>query len=102
MSAQLPQESASASDFGSKHFDFAERGSNQEQKSQDPFADKEHRVPEQETIPPSKELPSDVESAQQQIQAVDVPPNGGYGWVIVLCNALINAHTWGLNSVSTP
>ncbi|KAF1984711.1 putative MFS transporter [Aulographum hederae CBS 113979] len=28
----------------------------------------------------------------------DVPPNGGYGWVCVVCCALINAHTWGLNS----
>ncbi|KAL8920768.1 MAG: hypothetical protein Q9208_006098 [Pyrenodesmia sp. 3 TL-2023] len=26
------------------------------------------------------------------------PPNGGYGWVCTLCVALINAHTWGLNS----
>lgn len=28
----------------------------------------------------------------------DVPPNGGYGWVCVVCVALINAHTWGINS----
>ncbi|OAG12975.1 MFS general substrate transporter [Paraphaeosphaeria sporulosa] len=28
----------------------------------------------------------------------DVPPNGGYGWVCVACVAIINAHTWGLNS----
>ncbi|KAJ4355170.1 hypothetical protein N0V95_003193 [Ascochyta clinopodiicola] len=26
------------------------------------------------------------------------PPNGGYGWVCTVCVALINAHTWGLNS----
>lgn len=25
-------------------------------------------------------------------------PNGGYGWVCVVCTALINGHTWGLNS----
>lgn len=31
---------------------------------------------------------------------VDVPPNGGYGWVCVACVFLINAHTWGINSVS--
>jgi hypothetical protein len=30
----------------------------------------------------------------------DVPPNGGYGWVCTACVFLINAHTWGLNSVS--
>jgi hypothetical protein len=29
----------------------------------------------------------------------DVPPNGGYGWVCTLCVFLINAHTWGVNSV---
>lgn len=29
-----------------------------------------------------------------------VPPNGGYGWVCVVCVFLINAHTWGLNFVS--
>lgn len=26
------------------------------------------------------------------------PPNGGYGWVCTACCALINGHTWGLNS----
>ncbi|KAF4441449.1 hypothetical protein F53441_12036 [Fusarium austroafricanum] len=26
------------------------------------------------------------------------PPNGGYGWVCCACVAIINAHTWGLNS----
>ncbi|KAG9258222.1 putative monocarboxylate transporter [Emericellopsis atlantica] len=26
------------------------------------------------------------------------PPNGGYGWVCCACVAVINAHTWGLNS----
>lgn len=31
----------------------------------------------------------------------DQPPNGGYGWVCVICVALINAHTWGINSVRT-
>jgi hypothetical protein len=29
----------------------------------------------------------------------DVPPDGGYGWVIVACTFIINAHTWGVNSV---
>lgn len=28
----------------------------------------------------------------------DEPPNGGYGWVCTICCAIINAHTWGLNS----
>lgn len=26
------------------------------------------------------------------------PPNGGYGWTCTVCCAVINAHTWGLNS----
>ena len=29
----------------------------------------------------------------------DVPPDGGYGWVCCACVFLINAHTWGVNSV---
>ena len=31
-----------------------------------------------------------------------VPPDGGYGWVCVMCVFLINAHTWGLNFVGWP
>ena len=30
--------------------------------------------------------------------AEDVPSDGGYGWVCVACNFLINGHTWGVNS----
>jgi hypothetical protein len=37
---------------------------------------------------------------QQDIKQADVPPDGGYGWVCVACVFLINAHTWGVNSVS--
>lgn len=29
---------------------------------------------------------------------LEEPPDGGYGWICTLCVALINAHTWGLNS----
>lgn len=29
---------------------------------------------------------------------VPPPPNGGYGWVCTVCSAIINGHTWGLNS----
>lgn len=29
----------------------------------------------------------------------DIPPDGGYGWVCTACVCLINAHTWGVNSV---
>lgn len=31
----------------------------------------------------------------------DAPPNGGYGWVCCASVFMINAHTWGINSVST-
>ena len=30
---------------------------------------------------------------------VDIIPNGGYGWVCVATCFVINAHTWGMNSV---
>ena len=29
------------------------------------------------------------------------PPDGGYGWVCVACSFIVNACTWGLNSVSS-
>jgi MFS family permease len=29
----------------------------------------------------------------------DEPPDGGYGWVCVIVCFMINAHTWGINSV---
>ena len=56
---------------------------------------------------------SDVESEHTQVAAVsgellenspeagkkgDEPPNGGYGWVCAISCAVVNAHTWGLNS----
>jgi hypothetical protein len=46
-----------------------------------------------------EELP--VEAQQKEVKTPDVPPDGGYGWVCVACVFLINAHTWGVNSVRT-
>ncbi|RMZ80475.1 hypothetical protein DV737_g2996, partial [Chaetothyriales sp. CBS 132003] len=43
---------------------------------------------------------ADVEQparAERQTEE-DVPPDGGFGWVCVLCNFFINGHTWGVNS----
>ncbi|MCJ1352164.1 MAG: hypothetical protein MMC33_002148 [Icmadophila ericetorum] len=34
----------------------------------------------------------------EQVNKVDNLPDGGYGWVCVVCVALVNAHTWGINS----
>lgn len=103
MSSQFSGAPSSASDFGSKHINSTEKDPNEDLMSQDPFADKESKEFGHEAIPPQDGLPADVEIPQQhQPEVADVPPNGGYGWVIVLCNALINAHTWGLNSVSFP
>ncbi len=40
-----------------------------------------------------------VSSEQKALKPkVPPPPNGGYGWVVTACSAVINAHTWGLNS----
>lgn len=41
------------------------------------------------------------ERTPHQTTNVDIePPDGGYGWICVACYFLINAHTWGINSVS--
>lgn len=41
---------------------------------------------------------TDVEQAQSQAPPTEV--DGGFGWICVICVFLINAHTWGINSVS--
>jgi hypothetical protein len=47
-------------------------------------------------IPPQVEPQTDPDEKYKR----DVPPDGGYGWVCVACVFWINAHTWGINSVS--
>lgn len=37
--------------------------------------------------------------ASTVVLAKDATPDGGYGWICVACVFLINAHTWGINSV---
>lgn len=46
----------------------------------------------------------DLERRSPQARKVedDIPPDGGYGWVCTACVFLINAHTWGINSVWLP
>jgi len=38
-------------------------------------------------------------TSEKSKTADDIPPDGGYGWVCTGCCFLINAHTWGVNSV---
>ncbi len=42
----------------------------------------------------------DAEQPTSTSKPIDQPPDGGYGWVCVACCFWINAHTWGINSVS--
>lgn len=47
----------------------------------------------------SETVPPPAPDAEPQSERGDSePPNGGYGWVCTVCVALINAHTWGINS----
>ncbi|PNY28546.1 transporter MCH2 [Tolypocladium capitatum] len=39
-----------------------------------------------------------AQSREPEHGAPPPPPDGGYGWVCMVCCATINAHTWGLNS----
>ena len=50
------------------------------------------------------QTPLEVEeyTPQHASEREDIPPNGGYGWVCVACVLMINAHTWGINSVRNP
>jgi MFS family permease len=50
-------------------------------------SEKESSIPQENSV-----------TLQKTKSIVDVPPNGGYGWVCVTACATINAHTWGLNS----
>lgn len=38
---------------------------------------------------------------EAEAKPVDIPPDGGYGWVCVACLFVMNAHTWGVNSVGS-
>ncbi len=50
-----------------------------------------------ETESPTKE---EQPAASSPGPVVEPPPDGGYGWVCTTCVFLVNAHTWGVNSVS--
>ncbi|KAF4556906.1 MFS-type transporter-like protein 17 [Elsinoe fawcettii] len=42
--------------------------------------------------------PPSAQDATPASPPADIPPNGGYGWVCTIAVAIINAHTWGINS----
>ena len=50
------------------------------------------------THQPPQASKSNKTTSPPDTHPVDVPPNGGYGWICVAAVATINGHTWGLNS----
>lgn len=54
--------------------------------------------PEKNKITVVLSAPDATHDPDQRLPESDDPPNGGYGWVVAFCVALLNAHTWGLNS----
>lgn len=44
------------------------------------------------------ESPSPNDPAANVASVEDVPPDGGYGWVVTACVFLANCHTWGVNA----
>ncbi|KAJ9647823.1 hypothetical protein H2199_001598 [Coniosporium tulheliwenetii] len=58
--------------------------------------------PSQQSLDRSEKTTNDEEQIPPAARPVDVPPDGGYGWVCCACTFTINAHTWGLNSVNIP
>ncbi|KAK3307446.1 major facilitator superfamily domain-containing protein [Chaetomium strumarium] len=41
---------------------------------------------------------SSIEPPSDAATVEDIPPDGGYGWVVTFCVFMINANTWGVNS----
>ncbi|EIN08075.1 MFS general substrate transporter [Punctularia strigosozonata HHB-11173 SS5] len=51
-----------------------------------------------EEAPPKTDIDSFTQESPPTQGAVDIPPNGGYGWLCCAATFWINAHTWGVNS----
>lgn len=60
------------------------------------MVEKDNRETEPSAAPDTEKQAEQSPTPQQS--PVQPPPNGGYGWICTLCVALINAHTWGINS----
>lgn len=50
---------------------------------------------------PAIQLVEPVPDTAYVVAGSDLPPDGGYGWVCTAAFFMINAHTWGVNSVSS-
>ena len=59
-----------------------------------PGAQAQHHDAESERTIQDLEQPDSLEAEKDKA----LPPDGGYGWICVICSASINAHTWGINS----
>jgi hypothetical protein len=51
---------------------------------------------------PSEQFEESAAGLANVASREDIPPDGGYGWVCTACVLLINANTWGVNSVRRP
>lgn len=62
----------------------------------------EERIVDIQEAPKAYEQPEETSPTRDQVTNIatieDIPPNGGYAWVITGCVFFINIHTWGVNS----
>jgi len=57
-------------------------------------------TPEEKTLPSNTPTVHPLEGPEPRIEAAcesapDEPPDGGYGWVVVVAIVFMNAATWG-------
>jgi hypothetical protein len=60
---------------------------------------------QEKTSPPGTQAVHNHTDAEQHIEvavepALDGPPDGGYGWVVVVSIVFMTAATWGLSATS--